>query len=130
MEFYDFYLPTETGERLAFFAAVLIGLLGLFAFFAPRTALGLCGLQMREGAREGLAFVRSAGGFHAGLAIMALLVAQEWIYLAMGGGLALAAFGRVLSLMSDRSATIKNLVVLLVQAGLAFCLLAYPFGLF
>ena len=124
----DFYMPTETGELLAFSAAVVTGLLGLFALFAPATALGLCGLEMRDGRREGLAFARSAGGFHAGLALVALLVAQDWIYMAIGGGLALAAFGRILSLMSDKSLTMKNLAALLVQAALALCLLGYALG--
>lgn len=126
----EFYIPTETGELLAFLAAIASGLLGLFALFAPGTALRLGGLQLREGASEGLAFVRSAGGFHAGLSIVALLVAQSWIYMAIGGGFALAAFGRILSLMSDRSFTARNLAVLLVQAVLAGCMLGYVFELF
>ena len=125
----EFYIPTETGELLAFSAAVVTGLLGLFALFAPATALGLCGLQAREGGREGLAFARSAGGFHAGLALVALLMAQNWIYMAIGGGLALAGFGRILSLMSDGSFTVRNLVALFVQAALAGAMLGYAFEL-
>ena len=123
----EFYIPTETGELLAFSAAAVTGLLGLFALFAPRAALTLCGLQPREGGREGFAFARSAGGFHAGLALVALLFAQSWIYMAIGGGLALAAFGRILSMMSDGSFTMKNLAALLVQAALAGCMLGYAF---
>jgi len=126
----EFYIPTETGELLAFLAVIASGLLGLFALFAPGTALRLCGLQPREATREGLAFVRSAGGFHAGLSIVALLMAQSWIYMAIGGGFALAAFGRILSLMSDRSFSVKNLAVLLVQAVLAGTMLGYVFELF
>jgi hypothetical protein len=99
----EFYIPTETGEFLAFCAAAVTVLFGLFALFAPGTALKLAGLQMRDGSREGYAFARSAGGFYAGIAIVALLMAQSWIYMAIGGGFALAAFGRILSLMSDGS---------------------------
>lgn len=126
----EFYMPTETGELLAFLAAAASGLFGLFVLFAPGTALRLAGLGLREDTREGLAFVRSTGGLYAGLSIVALLMAQSWIYMAIGGGLTLAAFGRVLSLMSDRSFTMKNLVVLLVQAVLAGSMLGYVFELF
>jgi len=126
----EFYIPTETGELAAFCAAAVTGLLGLFALFAPRTVLKLAGLQTRDGSREGLAFVRSAGGFYAGLAIVALMMAQDWIYMAIGGGFALAAFGRILSLMSDGAFTVKNLVVLFAQVVLGGLPLAYVFGFF
>ena len=124
----EFYIPTETGEFLAFCAAIATGLFGLFGLFAPGIALNLSGLETKEASREGLAFVRSTGGFYAGLAIVALMMAQSWIYMAIGGGFALAAFGRVLSLMSDRSFSMKNLLVLLVQAVLAALPLGYAFG--
>ena len=124
----EFYIPTETGEFLAFCAAVATALLGLFALFAPGTALKIAGLQVRDGGREGYAFARSAGGFYAGLAVVALLMAQSWIYMAIGVGFALAAFGRILSLMSDGSFTLKNLAVLAVQVVLAGLSLGYVFG--
>ncbi|MCW5709907.1 DUF4345 domain-containing protein [Shinella sp.] len=124
----EFYIPTETGELLAFCAAIATVLFGLFALFAPGTALKLAGLQVRDGTREGYAFVRSAGGFYAGIAIVALLMAQSWIYMAIGGGFALAAFGRILSLMSDGSLSLKNLAVLGAQAVLAALPLGYAFG--
>lgn len=124
----EFYIPTETGEFLAFCAAIATALFGLFALFAPGIALNLAGLQPREGSREGFAFARSAGGFYAGIAIVALLMAQSWIYMAIGGGFALAAFGRILSLMSDGSFTAKNLLVLAIQAVLAALPLGYAFG--
>lgn len=124
----EFYIPTETGELLAFSAAVAAGLFGLFCLFAPATAMRLAGFEAREGTREALAFVRSTGGFHAGLCVTALLFAQSWIYLAIGGGFALAAFGRILSLMSDGSFGLKNLAVLVVQCGLAAILLGYGLG--
>ena len=124
----EFYIPTETGEFLAFCAAAATGLFGLFALFAPGTALKLAGLRTGETSREGLAFVRSSGGFYAGLAIVALMMAQSWIYMAIGGGFALAAFGRILSLMSDGSFTVKNLLILAIQAVLAALPLGYVFG--
>jgi hypothetical protein len=124
----EFYIPTETGEFLAFCAAVATGLFGLLALFAPGAALRLVALQTREGGREGVAAIRSTGGFYAGIAIVALLVAQSWVYMAIGGGFALAAFGRILSLMSDGSFSVRNLTILFVQVLLAAASLAYVFG--
>ncbi|QRM53425.1 DUF4345 domain-containing protein [Sinorhizobium sp. BG8] len=124
----EFYVPTETGEFLAFSAAVVTALIGLLGLFAPGLALRLSGLELRDSNSEGLAAARSIGGFHAGLAIAALLLAQSWIYLAMGGAFALAAFGRILSMMSDRSFGVKSLILLFVQGILAGLPLAYVFG--
>ena len=124
----EFYIPTETGELLAFCAAAVTGLIGLFVLFAPRLALKLAGLETRPAGREGLAFARSAGGFHAGLAIVALMMAQSWIYMAIGGGFALAALGRLLSLLLDGSFSVRNLLVLAVQTVLAALPLGYAFG--
>ena len=60
--------------------------------------------------------------------MVALMMAQSWIYMAIGGGFTLAAFGRILSLMSDGSFSLKNLLVLAVQAVLAGLPLGYAFG--
>lgn len=124
----EFYVPTETGELLAFCAAIVTGIAGLVGLFAPGVALRVNGLQLHEGRTEGFAAMRSAGGFYAGLAISALLLAQSWIYLAIGGAFALAAFGRILSMMSDRSFSPANLLLLLVQAILATLPLIHVFG--
>ncbi|MCP8895974.1 DUF4345 family protein [Shinella daejeonensis] len=124
----EFYIPEETGELLAFCAALLTGVIGLFGLFAPRLTLRLAGLSLAGPSREGLAFARSAGGFRAGLAVVALLMAQSWIYMAIGGAFALAAFGRILSLMSDGSASPGNLAILAVEIVLAGLPLGYAFG--
>jgi hypothetical protein len=123
----EFYVPTETGEFLAFCAAVATALFGLLGLAAPRLALRASGLRTGDNP-EGLAFVRSAGGFYAGVALVALLMAQDWIYMAIGGGFTLAAFGRIVSLLVDRSFSRRNLAVLLLQAVLAGLPLAYVFG--
>ncbi len=124
----EFYIPTETGEFLAFSGAVAALLLGLVGLFAPRLSLKFNGLQLREGSAEGCAAARSLGGFHAGLALCAIMVAQDWTYLAVGSAFSLAAFGRILSMMSDASFGWKGLVLLLVQMLLATLPLAHVFG--
>ena len=69
----EFYVPTDTGEFLAFCGALAALLLGLVGLFAPRLSLRFSGLQLREGSTEGCAAARSLGGFHAGLALAAAL---------------------------------------------------------
>ena len=125
----EFYLPTETGELLAFCAAAFTAFAGLFMMFAPGLtfrALGLGSMEHRPGAiAEGRS---SLGGFYAGLGIAAILLAQPWIYMALGIGFALAAFGRILSLMSDRGKNLANYPLLVVQVVLATLMLGYSFG--
>jgi len=52
------------------------------------------------------------------------------LYTALGIALAIAAFGRILSLMSDRAATFLNFLMLLVQLVLAGASLYYFFDVF
>jgi hypothetical protein len=124
----EFYVPTETGELLAFCGALAAGLLGLIGLFAPRLSLKASGLQLRDNSADGYAAARSLGGFHAGLALAAVMVAQDWAYLSLGSAFALAAFGRILSIMSDASYSLKNLALLATQLALAALPLAYVFG--
>ncbi|MDW5317916.1 DUF4345 domain-containing protein [Rhizobium sp. PL01] len=125
----EFYIPTETGEFLAFCAAVVTSLLGLVFLFAPGIAFRALGIDIREGRRGGYAEARSTmGGFHLGLGIAALLLAQPMVYLALGAAFALAAFGRILSMLSDGGNTVVNWLYLAVQIALSALPLAYVFG--
>ncbi len=125
----EFYLPTEFGEQLAFGAAAATVLIGAFVMFAPGVAMKLFGVQPREGRPEGYGAVRSAGGLIAGFAGTALLVAQPMVYLALGFAIVLAAFGRILSIMSDRGATLLNFLLLIVEVILAALPIIFVFGL-
>ena len=125
----EFYIPTETGEFLAFCAAVVTSLLGLVFLFAPGIAFRALGIDLREGRRGGYAEARSTmGGFHLGLGLAALLLAQPMVYLALGVAFALAAFGRILSMLSDSGNTVVNWLYLVVQIALSALPLAYVFG--
>ena len=125
----EFYIPTETGEFLAFCAAVVTSLLGLVFLFAPGIAFRALGIDQREGRRGGYAEARSTmGGFHLGLGLAALLLAQPMVYLALGAAFALAAFGRILSMLSDSGNTVVNWLYLIVQIALSALPLAYVFG--
>ncbi|ACP26850.1 hypothetical protein NGR_c31150 [Sinorhizobium fredii NGR234] len=125
----EFYIPTETGEFLAFCAAGAAMLIGLVMLFAPRLIFRVAGIRIADGRRGGLAEARSTmGGMHVGLGLGAILLAQPMVYLAVGAAFALAAFGRILSMMSDNGATLFNWAALVVQSALAILPLAYVFG--
>lgn len=125
----EFYIPTETGEFLAFCAAVATAAIGLVFLFAPGLAFRALGLDLREGRRGGYAEARSVmGGFPLGLGLAAVLLAQPMVYLALGAAFALAAFGRILSMLSDGGNTLVNWLFLSVQIALAALPLAYVFG--
>ncbi|MFP5077460.1 DUF4345 domain-containing protein [Rhizobium sp. YIM 134829] len=125
----DVYIPSETGEFLAFCAAIVTVLIGLFFLFAPGIAFRAMGITLREGRRGGYAEARSTlGGFPLGLGLSAIVLAQPFVYLALGAAFALAAFGRILSMMSDGANTALNWALLAVQLALAVLPLAYVFG--
>ncbi|MNL77300.1 hypothetical protein D3C87_2034480 [compost metagenome] len=50
------------------------------------------------------------------------------VYLAFGGAVGLAAFGRLLSIMSDRGSVMGNILFLIVQICVAGLPLGYVFG--
>ncbi|MBB3966868.1 DUF4345 family protein [Rhizobium metallidurans] len=126
----DFYFPTELGEQLAFGAAAFTAFAGFIIMFAPGYAMRLYGMQVREGRRDGYAELRSMGGFYLGFGLAAIMLAQDFTYLALGGAFAMAAFARIISLLSDRGSTVMNYVLLVVQVVLAALPLGYVFGFF
>lgn len=122
-------LPTDPGELLAFSAAAFTAILGLFMMVAPGTTYRLLGIGSMEDRPGAIAEGRSSlGGFYAGIGIAAILFAQDFTYIALGLGFAFAAFGRILSLMSDRGRNPANYPLLVVQLVLAGLPLGYVFG--
>lgn len=124
----ELYFPTETGEQLAFICAAATALLGLFALFFPATILRLTAFQIGEVRPEGYAAVRAAGAHHLGLGLTAIMLAQDWIYMALGIALGFASLGRLLSCALDRAFTPRNIAFLLLQVVLSLGPLAYVFG--
>ncbi|MFA1675101.1 DUF4345 domain-containing protein [Rhizobium mongolense] len=126
----EFYFPETFGEQLAFCSAAFTALAGLVIMFAPGYAMQLFGLQPRGERRDGFAEQRSVGGFYLGFGLAAIMLAQDFIYMALGAAFAMAAFARIVSLLSDKGSTILNYLLLVVQAVLAALPLAYSLGFF
>lgn len=126
----EFYFPAEFGEQLAFGAAVVSVVIGLFFMFVPGVTLRAFGLQAIGERRDGYALVRSSlAGFYLGLGASALLLAQPMVYLAFGAAFGLSVFGGILSILSDGGATVRNFILLVVHLLLSALSLSYVFGL-
>ena len=123
--------PATQGEWLAWSAAAVTVLFGLILFFAPRLSLRLLRLQPVPAHPEAVAQARAGmAGFHLGLGLGCILLGpQPVLYLALGFSWLLAAFGRFVSMLSDRGGTLYNWTAVLVELTLAALPLGYAFGL-
>jgi hypothetical protein len=118
--------PAEPWPQAAFLADLVLLLGGLVMLAFPATCgrvLGLTGAATRPG---GIGELRPTGGFLAGFALATILFFdQPVLAAALGVAMAVAAFARLISMMSDGSASLLNFLLFLVQAILATALLAF-----
>jgi hypothetical protein len=123
MEF-EFPWPLSQGEWLAWSSAAVTVLFGLILFFAPGLSLRILRLQTTPNHPEALSEARATmSGFYLGLGLCAIL------YIALGLSWALTAFGRLVSMMSDRGNTLYNWVSLVLEIVLAAMPLVFALGL-
>lgn len=128
MEFV-FPWPTGQGEWLAWCSGAVTVAFGVVLLFAPGLSLRLLRLQTTPDHPEAVAEARGPmSGFHLGLGLCCILLAQPLLYLALGACWLLSAFGRIVSMMSDRGNTLYNWVWLALEAVLAALPLGYAFG--
>lgn len=129
MEFY-FPWPMSNGEWMAWGSAVVTVLLGLLFLFAPTVGLRLLRLRTSEARPEAVGEARSRlAGFYLGIGLCAILLAQPLLYMALGFSWLFSAFGRVISMLSDRGNTPFNWVSLVIDIALAALPLGFAFGL-
>jgi hypothetical protein len=122
--------PSAPGAQAAFIAAAVAILIGLFMLIFPVTSGKILRLESRETRPGAIGELRASGGFLLGLAVSALMFEQPPFYTALGLAFAVSAFGRVISLMSDRAASLVNVLLLFLQVALAGALLYYFFDVF
>lgn len=129
MEF-SFPWPMSQGEWLAWTSAAVTLFFGLVLFFAPRLSLRVLRLQTKENHPEAVAEARATmAGFYLGLGLTCLLFAQPFLYIALGFSWIFTAFGRLVSMLSDRGNTLYNWFSLVLELILAALPLAFTFGL-
>ncbi|MCY0148863.1 DUF4345 family protein [Hoeflea sp. G2-23] len=125
----EFYWPTTQGEWLAWSSALVTLGFGLLLMFGPRLSLRILRLQTSPDHPEAVSEARATmAGFYLGVAICAMLFAQPLIYLALGAGWAFTAFGRIISMLSDRGMTPYNFISVAIEALLAAMPLLYGLG--
>lgn len=125
----SFPWPYSQGEWLAWSAAAITVLFGLLTLFAPRLSLRILRLQTAPDHPEAVAESRATmSGFYLGVGLCCILLAQPLLYLTLGACWALTAFGRVVSMLSDRGNTPYNWVALIVEIVLAGLPMAFALG--
>jgi hypothetical protein len=98
--------------------------------FAPGISLRVLRLQTTPGHPEAMAEARGTmSGFYLGVGLCCVLLAQPLIYIALGASWILTAFGRLVSMLSDRGNTLYNWLWLLIELVLGALPLVFVFGL-
>lgn len=123
--------PMSQGEWLAWASAAVTVLFGLVLFFAPHIAFRLLRLETRADHPEAIAQGRATmAGFYLGLGLCCILLAQPWLYMALGFSWLFTAFGRLVSMLSDRGVTPYNFIAIVVELVLAALPLGFALMLF
>lgn len=118
--------PEESWPQAAFASAAVLLLAGLLMLAFPVTCGRVLGLEGAASRPDGIGEIRPAGGFLAGFALATLMFFdQPVLAAALGASMAVAAFARLISLMSDTSVSLLNLLLFLVQTIFAVALLFY-----
>lgn len=126
---FAFPMPVSQGEWLAWSSAIVTVLIGLVLLFAPRLSLRILRLETTAAHPEALSEPRATmSGFYLGVGICAILLAQPLIYMTLGVCWLLTAFGRLISILSDKGNTLYNWFSLIVELVLAGLPLAFVFG--
>lgn len=129
MEF-AFAWPMTNGEWGAWGSGAVTVLFGLLMFFAPRISMRILRLQTTENHPEAVSEARATmAGFYLGVGLCSLLLGQPFIYMTLGFCWLFTAFGRMVSMLSDRGNTIYNWVSLILELVLAALPLGFAFGL-
>ncbi len=128
MEF-SFPWPVSQGEWLAWSSAVVTLAFGLALFFAPGLCFRLLRLQPKPEKPAAIAEGRGRmAGFYLGVGLCCIVLAQPLLYMALGFSWLFTAFGRILSMMSDRANTPYNWAFVVIELVLAAAPLAFAFG--
>lgn len=124
-------LPLTNADVAVYVTAAITGLFGLIGLFAPQVLLSMLRLRTVDLHPEAVSEIRSTiGGFYVGIGLMGIMFFEQFtIPLVLGSAWALAAFGRLVSILSDQGSTVYNWLFLLLNLILAGLPLAALFGL-
>lgn len=124
-----FYLPLSQGEWLAWSVAVITLFFGLLLMFAPSVSLKILRLSAPDHRAQALSTIRATvAGPYIGLGVACLLFAQPFLWMALGCVWGFVLFGRLISIMSDKTNTFYNWIAVIVEALMAAGALLFAFG--
>lgn len=117
-------VPFTWPERIACISALITVLFGICLLVAPSFSLKLLRLQTLPDVPGAVSEARGTmAGFYLGVGILALLLQQPLLFLALGAGWAFTAFGRLVSMFSDPRLlggfNTFNIGSIIFEAGLA-----------
>jgi hypothetical protein len=125
----EFYWPVSNGEWMAFSSAAVTVFFGALSLVFPRWTLNLLRLRTQADFPQAVSEMRATlAGFYLGLGGAAILLAQPFIYLALGAAWVMTAFGRLVSVVLDRGFNTYNVVSIMVESVLAGLALVYALG--
>jgi len=126
----EFDMPATTPDWLMSGVAALTALIGFVALVVPRVAMAVLRLAPREGAEAAPGELRGTfAGFHIAVGMAAILFGGVFIPLALGAAWLIAAFGRMISMLSDGGNNPRNWLLLLIQIMFGAIPVAAVFGL-
>ena len=125
----QFYWPATSGEWVAWTSALITIGFGLLLLFAPRISFRILRLQTHPDHPEAIAEGRGTmAGFYLGLGICCILFAQPLLWVALGVCWGFTAFGRLISMLSDRGNTVYNWISIIIEIALALMPMAFAYG--
>ena len=117
-------IPFFWPERVGCISALITIIFGLMCYLAPRASLSILRLQTLPDVPEAVSEMRGTlAGFYIAVGVLVLLMQQPILFLVLGAGWAVTAFGRLTSMVFDsgfmRGFTTFNVVSIAIEAALA-----------
>lgn len=126
----QFVMPADLPRTLVTVVAALTALYGVAAFLAPRVMLATMRLAPLPERVDAAGEIRGTlAGFHLAGGLAALLFGNLFAELALGVAWLVTAFGRMISMLSDRANNAANWLWLLAELALGAAPLAVVLGL-
>ena len=123
-------IPSSNAQWLTFICATVTVAFGIIAMFLPAIALRLLKLQVVPTRPAAIGEVRgNLAGFYLGLGLAYLLAPGIFLALTLALAWSVTAFGRMISMLSDRGNTFYNWLALVIELILAALPIIAIFGL-
>ena len=126
----DFYFPASFGEWCAFASALITIGFGFLLLLMPRLSLRILRLQTLPNVPSAISESRATmAGFYLGVGFCCIFFMQPFLYLALGAGWLITAFGRIISIILDNGNSRYNWISCLVEVLLGLLPILYFLGM-